>query len=273
MNYSNTAKSALSPVILSSYPKSGRTWLRFILANYITQTYNLNLDVDFWCLFTLVPNGGKDPKKGLPAYQLGDRPDIPLILATHGFWHQKFIERKVIWLIRSPADVLVSHYCHLSYSMGIYNNSISNFLRSPEQGLNRLIVYLNQWSQHLDENKTRILSYEQMQSQPHGTLKALIEFIGMPWDKPALEYAIEAASFGIMRAIETKKGAPWVRGNQENSAALRTRRGEVGSYHKHLSEEDIIYIQQQCEAKLIPAAKQLLTEAGCQIITQTASTV
>jgi len=159
-----TQKSGHSLFFLCSYPKSGRTWLRFILANYLNQIFNLNLTLDFWTLFTLLPNGGSHPQKGLPVYKFAHKTDIPVIISSHGLWQDRFNKGKIIFLLRSPTDLLISYYCHLFYSMGVYHENIHNFIRDPEMGIAHLIVYLNQWSQHLDLNQTHILSYEQMQS-------------------------------------------------------------------------------------------------------------
>lgn len=258
-------KPLLTRFILCSYPKSGRTWLRFILANYLNHIFELNLDLDFWNLFTLLPNGGRDPQKGLPVYQFSQRPDIPLITSSHAFWHNRFKNQNIIFLIRSPSDLLVSYYCHLSYGMDVYHQDISDFLRDPQVGVASLIIYLNQWSQHLDLTKNHILSYEQMQSQLDDTVAGIIKFIGLPLQKKALYSAIEAASFHNMRALETTKGAPWLCANTENPDALRTRRGIVTNHNSYLTPEDLIYIEQQCELKLTKTTKQLLAKVDCSI--------
>lgn len=255
-----TKKTATSLFFLCSYPKSGRTWLRFILANYLNQIFNLNLTLDFWTLFTLLPNGGSHPQKGLPAYKFAHKTDIPVIISSHGLWQDKFNKGNIIFLLRSPVDVLISYYYHLSYGMGVYDKNIQHFIRDPQAGIAHLIAYLNQWSHHLDLNQTHILSYEQMQSNTQKTVTEIIKFIGLPVENQALNDAIEAASFEKMRALETAKGAPWLCVNSDNPAALRTRQGKVGNHDKYLEEEDIIYIQQQCELKFTDATKNLFAQ-------------
>jgi|GEM_PF-5604915 len=89
------------------------------------------------------------------------------------------------------------------------------------------------------------------------TVTEIINFLGLPVENQTLNYAIEAASFEKMRALETAKGAPWLCVNSDNPEALRIRRGIVGNHDNYLEEADIFYIQQQCELKFTEATKNL----------------
>ena len=56
---------------LVSYPKSGRTWFRFVLSNYFAHAFNLDTDVDLHSMFKIMPNFDGDPVRGIPAFAFG----------------------------------------------------------------------------------------------------------------------------------------------------------------------------------------------------------
>jgi hypothetical protein len=70
---------ARADAFIASYPKSGRTWLRFILADYLSDRFDLGLRVDLQTMFGVLPNDDLSAERGLPAFGFGDRPGMPLV--------------------------------------------------------------------------------------------------------------------------------------------------------------------------------------------------
>jgi len=58
---------------VASYPKSGRTWLRFFLACYFQKLYKLDIDLDLKTMFSLLPNANKHYKLGKPGFNFALR--------------------------------------------------------------------------------------------------------------------------------------------------------------------------------------------------------
>lgn len=70
--------------LLASYPKSGRTWLRYIMSNYLNEAHRVGADIDMTTTFKLVPNFDLDMKRGVPAFESDpSTSDIPMVLVTH----------------------------------------------------------------------------------------------------------------------------------------------------------------------------------------------
>src|SRR5574337_435667 len=83
---------------LVSYPKSGNTWVRFLLANLLYP----NETVGFANINRLLPAPGVSSKRFLKSLPR------PRILKSHEPFDVRF--RKVIYLVRDPRDVAVSEY-------------------------------------------------------------------------------------------------------------------------------------------------------------------
>ena len=99
--------------LLVSYPKSGRTWLRYLLSIYFAQVFDLGLAPDLRTTFQVVPNYDLDATRGLPAAEGIVQHDCQLVAASHRDWDPDlFAGKPTIFLIRDPRDVLVSSYFH-----------------------------------------------------------------------------------------------------------------------------------------------------------------
>ena len=119
----------LNKILVCSYPKSGRTWLRFILANYFNELFSLDLDVNMHSMFNIIPNKGINGLRGEPAYLFKDRRDIPFITFSHA--RKIGSNKKVIVLLRNVYDALVSYYFHFPRQVGIksfINNIVSDYV-------------------------------------------------------------------------------------------------------------------------------------------------
>ena len=69
---------------LISYPKSGRTWLRYLLSCYFAEVAELGFQPDLETMFRVLPNFDLDPIRGIGAFA-GDvhRDNLPLVLVSH----------------------------------------------------------------------------------------------------------------------------------------------------------------------------------------------
>ena len=125
----NTIKPRKPVFYLCSYPKSGRTWLRFLLANYLNLFYQLGLDIDLHSYFSVLPNEGHDSLRGIDTYRFPADARFPLLVSTHKtYTRQKFSEAErahVIFLLRSTPDVLVSWFFHCSRVLKSYAGTLS----------------------------------------------------------------------------------------------------------------------------------------------------
>ena len=245
---------------LTSYPKSGRTWLRYIISSYLNQIHEVGIDIDLTTTFKLVPNFDLDLERGIPAFE-GHRstPDMPMILVSH-LRHSPllFQKRPIVFLVRDPRDVMVSSYFHATRHKKRFDGDMSAFLKDPSQGLKSLIDYLNNWARGLKDHPHFVTSYEKMTIDPDATVASIIDFIGIPVIPEAVSSAVAEASFNNMRKSEVSVGIPGHDYDRTDEKSLRMRRGKVGGFHDDLSPEQITYIDQTISKDLSTDAKKLM---------------
>ena len=248
---------------LASYPKSGRTWFRFILANYFGIAAGLDVKVDLRSMFGIVPNFDLDPVRGLPAFRFRDRADVPLIVVTHKSYSRLLmLDRPIIFMVREPRDVLVSAYFHETRHKHRFDGDMDAFLPHPRLGLPAYVRHLNGWAERLTAHRHLVLSYETLSADPIGSTMAALAFLGCDADPTAAERAIDASRFEAMRADEQRSGIPGHDYDRNDEQSLRMRRGRVGGFADHLQPRQIAYIEDTCARLLRPAARALLASAG-----------
>ena len=258
------AGTAGADAFIASYPKAGRTWLRFILASYFNDVFRLGLDLDFSSLFQVIPNDGWDAERGLRAYGFHGRPEIPLVVASHSRHRRLIFGRKsVIFVARDPRDLMVSAYYHRTRHVRRFDGEIGAFLRDPKQGLADYVGHLNGWARRLGRHRHLLVGYERLSANPEEVVESAIRFLGVEVDHAALRRAIQASTFDRLQAIEVEKGIPAHSYDRSDRNSLRIRRGRVGGFVDELSPADVAYIERTCQAQLTDSAKALLSAAGC----------
>lgn len=250
------------PAYLCSYPKSGRTWLRFILGHYLVSAYRLPLDLDFDTLFTLLPNLSTSRRRGVRAFQFAGDARVPLLLSSHRDYEDaEFARGDPILLVREIRDVLVSSYFHASRQRRAtrrFHEDIKTFVRDPTRGVSRYISYHNAWARALPGRRSLTMSYERVSREPESAVADLLRFLGVPIDPQRLTEAVESSRFERMRKTEIERGIGGVDYDRADPEALRVRRGIVGGYGAYLDAEDSSYIEAACRSHLDPLARQWL---------------
>ena len=209
-------------VFFCSYPKSGRTWVKQFLAQYMSELFSLGYrkDYDLMSLMAIVPSEWKLAAFPTP-FPYG--PEVPRVRFSHTLFDDRYVDMPVIRLKRGIEDTLVSYYYHTPKDV-----KIGPWARSM---VHEVIYYYKNW----DANWSRVgrgmtLSYEDLWEDAKGSFHAILDFIGLPFDSKHFYAALERASFDQM---------------QKEDKGIRVRRGVVGGYKDELSPEDIAFIQER----------------------------
>lgn len=193
---------------LASYPKSGNTWLRFLLANIIS---------------------GGPPANSLAVSKLVydiHQPDIPfepaapdqLFIKTHfarAAGHPRLNETsRAVHIVRHPRDVLLSA---LNYRRmeGVIENLTDaqyaeTFISHAGDPLWARLGY-GSWIQHAaswaagSPFPVLTIRYEDLKADAEKTLKAVLEFVELGASDADIARAVEQCSFDKLRAVEIRE--------------------------------------------------------------------
>lgn len=246
--------------VLVSYPKSGRTWFRYILANYFSLLYDLKIDVTLQNCFEVIPNLDYDPVRGIPAFKSHNWPaSVPKVYVSHReFSTMLFGRRRIIFIVRDPRDVMVSAYFHETRHKRRFSGGMMAFVTDKDRGLQALVRYLNGWARGLQSCENIVISYEGLSRNAASETARVLRFLGCPIDSSALKAAVEAASFEAMRDSEITGGIPGHDYDRTNTESLRMRRGKAHGFADYLSPEEISFIDDHLARSLSPDAKAMV---------------
>jgi hypothetical protein len=243
-----------------SFPKAGRTWVRFLLGNYARSHFKLTISAA-QCL-EIEPLSAALP--GWPRIVVThDRRCDHLPVSRLGRDVGEFRGQDVTLLVRDPRDVVVSWFFEKTrrYST-VWGHRAdrsadpSAFVRS-EYGIALVIRWMQDWATQLDlPARVRFFRYEDFHADPATSARGLLDWLGIaPVDESALAAAVEASSFDAMRSLEASGSTRSPRlkpGNPSDPESFKIRRGLVGGYRDYLAAEDIAYIE-ELMARELPA--------------------
>jgi sulfotransferase family protein len=209
--------SPVSPqdAFLVSYPKSGNTWLKFMLT-YLLSGEDADFDSD-----TVIAHLGthRNAPRVLPG---GGR----LIKSHEAYWGpQKRFYRKAIYLVRDGRDVAISYY-YMVIRRGLYDGDFGQFLRFF---LGRGVDGYGPWHEHVeswldsplhDRGSLLVLRYEDFLEEPVENLCAAMESLGLP--------------------VATEQAAEAVR---RNSAERMRERERESRFHEQQKRRDIMFVR------------------------------
>ncbi len=223
-------------VFLCSYPKSGRTWLRFLLTYYQLRLADVPFRLTLRSFPELSPN-----LTLFSAFRLRDPPagvEIRRLLGSHSELPRLFRRQRVIVLRRDLRDVLVSYYYHRRARREI-DDDLESFLASP-WGLRHAIRYANRWTRGLaafPPGQVLELTYERLHDDPAGAAGDCLRFIGLEVREALVAEAVAYAAADNMRRLEARWGTPDFPAAEleRDESAFQVRQARVGGHRRELS--------------------------------------
>ena len=183
-------------IFLVSFPKSGNTWSRFLLANLL----HPEQPATFANIHRLIPDPTGTTKKDF------DRMPRPRIIKSHECFDPRY--KRVIYIVRDPRDVAVSQYHYHRKLMRITDDSpIENFVTRFLAGET---CPHGSWGQNVaswlatSEKDPRFLwlRYEDMVEDTARELKKIVTFLGLSATVDQIAEAVERSSAASMRNLE-----------------------------------------------------------------------
>lgn len=161
------------------------------------------------------------------------------------------MEKRVIFLVRDPRDVVVSFYHHNQKRMSFLDGAdknISEFIRHPRLGVPRIIEYMNFFYENRSVfKKFEIVRYRDLK-QDSSNFRRIVSFLGLSFSEESFKYALTQSEFSKMRKAEVNQEVGehlLTPGDQSDPNSFKVRKGRVGGYKTELNEEDQEYCIEQ----------------------------
>ena len=223
-----------------SFPKSGRTWLRMLLAQAISMKTGkrLTLDVYKMTFGSKIINVATDPRPGNYSSFNPDKLKIP----------KQFKNKKIIFLVRDPRDVVVSYFFEWTKRRKlIYEKGLSDFIKE-DFTLKQIVSYMNLWAEQMNkrENQFLMIKYENIHKNPRRELNRMLNFLKIEISENTKHEAVINSSFDNMFGMEKGeifKGDHRLQPtNKEDRESYKMRKGKIGDHLNHFSKSDLDYV-------------------------------
>lgn len=266
------AKNLQSIVWLASYPKSGNTWSRIFLANYllgtlepipINQVHRIGIGDSVANAYRIVAGGRFDPMDTMGHLRLREKVMRGIVnngadlnfVKTHNARDRAFgvelilprYTRAAVYILRDPLDVAVSYARHYGQTPSEAARAISRPDNTTAADATSVKQYLGNWSDHVTgwtattDFPVRVMRYEDMKADPEKAFAGLLGFLGIPADAERLERAIRFSSFDEMRRQES--ATPFIERSANLDRFFHT--GETGQWKETLSPEDVAFLRER----------------------------
>ncbi len=239
-----------SDVFTASYPRSGSTWLRFILVELLAEESSGFKNVN-----RLSPDVGEHAGAH-PLLAGGGR-----LIKTHELYRKSY--KKAIYLARDPRDVMLSEFAYQK-ALGVTGEDFDVFLdRFLLKGVNPFGLWKDHVNSWMDAAETQqcellVVRFEEMRRETERYLAQMMDFLDFPVEASVIRRAIENNSLEQMKAKE--KATP-----QRASAQGRfVRSGSVAGWRDKLTAS-----QTQLIEHYAGSAMSRLGYAGANNITET----
>jgi len=251
-------------IVVVSFGKSGRTWLRVMISHLFRVMYRLPENAIL----------GFDNFHNL-------NKSVPKIFFTHDNYikdftgdlssKQPFYDKRVVLLARDPRDVAVSQFFQWKFRIKPSKVAINKY---PPQGsdislfdfvmgdngggMRAVTEYLNLWAAEAGKvNAFHLLRYEDLRTNTREELRKLLDFMQVDATDADVEAAVEYSSYENMKKMESKEqfrfaGGRMMPRDKDNPDSYKVRRAKVGGYRDYFTDEEVAAIDARLAAELDP---------------------
>jgi len=209
-------------VYLVSYPRSGNTLMRFLIANYQYPDKVINWKTVEWA----IPN--LRSRLFTQSHTSIVKDWNPLVFKIHQSNFKGYKGARVIYIYRDGRDVALSYY-HFSKFHPQVNKE--NRCRIFDEFLQKFLlggIEYGSWKEHvkkwaIDKRRTSpllVLKYEEALSEPRDALRSIIDFLGWKYNDAILKAAVEKSQYLRMKKVGLRKAIPMWKIGHTGSAGL-----------------------------------------------------
>ena len=241
-----SASPSVAPQIIS-YPKSGRTWIRYAL-------HQLGIEARF-----------RFHHDGFE-FNNGSRPEHDFDLPTRLSRYRT--AGPIILVERDPRAVIVSLYHQITGRFADFfgfEGQLTDFIRDDYFGAAVLRRFRDMWSRVALLPNVLVVRYEDCHTDMAAVLRRIMTHCRVSVSEDAIMAAAESASAERMRAAEAsgKFPEPWLRSRNDSP---KVRKARIDSFHDELSHEDLRWLDEMFFGTQFPTPDTTLRQAPVVVL-------
>ena len=241
-------------VFLASYPRSGNTWTRFLLAEILaaeTATFdNVNRAIPEMGIHArarmLLPNGGR-------------------LIKTHEPYRSEY--KRAVYLVRDIRDVVLSQYSR-ERELGLHRMELDEYL---QRFLQDKLSGFGAWQNHLpswldsplaSNGHMLLIKFEDMRRDPEPQISRIVRFLGFTVELALIRKAIENNSVERMRQ---KENAAHNLPRSSREEGRFVRKGAIAGWREKMTERQLKLVDDYAGEVLLRMGYPLAfpDEVGC----------
>lgn len=237
-----------SDVFLASYPRSGNTWMKSLLAS---------------CLFGKAMQNFSDtvdPVIPIVGYHRNVKPLLSnngRIIKTHESYRSEY--RNAVWIVRDPRDVVLSEY-KLHLRSGTFTRTFDEYVAyftsvrhfGPPDWQSHTSSWLN--SGLADSTKLLVIRFEDLKADPATELRRVLLFMGLPVNDDLIATALQQNTLQSMAQRHVRYDETL--GKQIKTEVPAVNQGQVGGWRSKLTSQQVDLIEERFQ----PVMEQLSYE-------------
>ena len=225
-------------VFLTSFPRSGNTWTRFLVGNLVHQ----DDPVTFLNLEQLLPD----------MYIHSDREmrnlKRPRVIKSHECFDPRY--KRVVYIVRDPRDVAISNY-HWELKKGSFPDGFPLEEFVPRWMEAFYWPRLGNWAEHVTSwLSTRrnhegflLVRYEDLMKNTQRELERMARLLSIEPTQERLQRAAELSSADRMRQLESSEGGKWLQTKYTRQDKPFVRKATSGGWKSVLPEKTVAYLE------------------------------
>jgi hypothetical protein len=220
-------------VFIISYPKSGNTWTRFLIANLVYPEKH----PDFSNINEVIP----DPE-GLSKRHLAHMPR-PRLIKSHQYFDPRY--PKILYVVRDPRDVAISQY-HFHRKRRLIDDNypvqrfVTRFIAGETSPYASWADNVASWLvTKYKHPEFLLLRYEDMMADTARELAKAAAFLGAPADPSRIAHAVAQSSVNKMRELENTQARLWSSTKDTRQDVPFVRSATAGGWKSEMPESSV----------------------------------